>query len=302
MNAPSDNVIETRRLSKSFGDVHAVRALDLNVQRGEIFGFLGPNGAGKTTTIRMLLDFIRPSSGEAVVLDGSGADERVRKRIGYLPGDLHLPARYTGNELFELYAALRAGCERKRTDDLVERFGLDPTRTIGELSTGNRRKVGIVQAFMHRPELLILDEPTSGLDPLLQAEFQHLMREAVDDGATVFLSSHVLPEVDRIADRVAILRDGRLVVVSTIDELREKARQVLEFFVNGDANTAARAFEGVPGVVEVSVEDDAIRVVSEGSIDAVVKAAATIEVRRMVSLDHDLEQLFLSFYREDQPE
>jgi len=292
-----DTVIDTRKLTKSFGSVHAVRSLDMQVSRGEIFGFLGPNGAGKTTTIRMLLDFLRPSSGQSLVLGGRGADPAVRKRIGYLPADLNLPPRYTGNDVFDLFGDLRGGCDAKRVNALVERFGLDPSRPIGELSTGNRRKVGIVQAFMHSPELLILDEPTSGLDPLLQREFHELMRESVATGSTVFLSSHVLPEVDRIADRVAILRAGRLVVVSTVDELRAKARQIIDLHV--DVEVSAHMFDDVPGVVEASGDNGVIRLVIEGSIDDVIKKAATVEVRRVVSVDHDLEQLFLAFYTDE---
>ncbi len=289
-------MIETQDLAKSFGRVHAVRGIDLAVRPGEIFGFLGPNGAGKTTTIRVFLDFLRPTRGSSRVLGGNGRDPAIRKRIGYLPADLHLHPKYTGSDVFEFFGALRGGCDHRRVTALVERFGLDPSRPIGELFTGNRRKVGIVQAFMHAPELLILDEPTSGLDPLLQQEFQALMREAVTDGATVFLSSHVLPEVDKIADRVAILRAGKLVTVSSIPELREKARQIIDLHVNGDAD--ASVFDNVPGVVEASVDNGVIRVIVEGSIDQVVKAAATLEVRRLVSVDHDLEQLFLSFYRD----
>lgn len=294
--ATSDAVIQTHQLTKTFGGLVAVDALDLQVTRGEIFGFLGPNGAGKTTTIRMLLDFLRPTRGEARVLGDRSANPEVRRRIGYLPADLHLPPHYRGNDVFDFFGALRGCSDRARVKQLTERFGLDPTRPIRELSTGNRRKVGIVQAFMHQPELLVLDEPTSGLDPLLQQEFQALMREAVAGGATVFLSSHVLPEVDRIADRVAILRAGKVVVVSTIADLRARARQIIELHVGPGVTPAL--FDGVAGVVDTRVEGMAIRVVVEGSIDAVIKAAATVEVRRIVTLDHDLEQLFLTFYRE----
>ncbi|MGH9004235.1 MAG: ABC transporter ATP-binding protein, partial [Acidimicrobiia bacterium] len=220
----TEAVIETRQLTKRFGSLTAVDSLDLEVRRGEIFGYLGPNGAGKTTTIRLCLDFLRPTSGSLRVLDGTGRDPAVRRRTGYLPGDLKLDPRYTANDVLEFYGRLRGGLDQALVADLLERFDLDPTRPAGELSTGNRRKIGIVQAFAHRPELLILDEPTSGLDPLLQHEFQQVLRRAVADGATVFLSSHVLPEVEALAHRVGILRQGRLVAVAGIDELRAQAR------------------------------------------------------------------------------
>ena len=173
----SDEVIRTEDLTKHFGAVQAVEGLDLSIRRGEVFGYLGPNGAGKTTTIRLLLDFLRPTRGRSVVLGGSGADPAVRRRIGYLPGDLRLDPVYRGADVFEFFGALRGGTEKGWVDSLLQRFELDPGRPVGELSTGNRRKVGLVQAFMSRPELLLLDEPTSGLDPLLQHEFNALVRE-----------------------------------------------------------------------------------------------------------------------------
>jgi len=289
-------VIATHRLTKRFGAVLAVDALDLEVARGEIFGFLGPNGAGKTTTIRCLFDFIRPTSGTATMLGGSGADPAVRARVGYMPGDLDLDPTYTTDDVVELFGGLRGGVDRKLVARLLERFELDPTRPIGQLSTGNRRKVGIVQAFMHRPELLVLDEPSSGLDPLLQRELQDLIREHRDHGATVFLSSHVLPEVERVADRVAILRRGKLITVSTIDALRLRARQRIQLFVEGDGDPAR--FRDLPGVVEVSAVDGIVDLVVEGSVDPVIKAAATLRVTRVVTHNDDLEDIFLELYRE----
>ncbi len=296
MAAKPDTVIATRALTKRFGPVLAVDALDLEVSRGEIFGFLGPNGAGKTTTIRCLFDFIRPTSGSTEVLGGNGADPAIRARIGYLPGDLDLPPGYTTDEVVALFGQLRGGVDRSEVDALLARFDLDPTRPIGELSSGNRRKVGIVQAFMHRPELLVLDEPSSGLDPLLQREFQDLIRERCDAGATVFLSSHVLPEVERVADRVAILRRGRLLTVSTMDQLRQQARQRIQLHVAGDCD--AEQFAGLPGVVEASASDGVLDLVVEGSVDPVIKAAATLRVDRIVSHNDDLEDIFLDLYRE----
>ena len=291
-------MIRTEGLTKAFGDLIALDHLDLEVVPGEVFGWLGPNGAGKTTTVRLLLDFIRPTSGTASVLGGTGADLSVRKRIGYLPGDLHLDQAYTGQEVFDFYGRLRGGYDRAWLDSLLDRFSLDPDRRLRELSTGNRRKVGIVQAFLHRPELLILDEPTSGLDPLLQHEFNRLVREVVAGGATVFLSSHVLPEVDALADRVGILRQGRLVTVVDVEDLRQRARQRLVLRVRGAPRTDL--FEGLPQVVECSVHDDEISLVIEGDADAVVKAAAQLEVMHVRAPEADIEDAFLTYYGGDE--
>lgn len=289
--------IEARQLTKCFGPLAAVDALDLEVRRGEIFGYLGPNGAGKTTTIRLCMDFLRPTAGSVAVLGGTGRDPAIRRRVGYLPGDLRLDPRYTAAEVIEFYGALRGGVDHALVKELLERFDLDPTRPVGELSTGNRRKVGIVQAFAHRPELLILDEPTSGLDPLLQHEFQQLIRRTVDAGATVFLSSHILPEVEVLADRVGILRRGRLVAVAGIDELRAQARQRIDFHVAPSADPGV--FAGIPEVVSVAAADGLLSVVVEGSVDRVIKAAAGLDVRRVVTHETDLEDVFLGYYQEE---
>jgi ABC-2 type transport system ATP-binding protein len=289
--------VRTEGLTKHFGAVKAVDDIDLVIERGEVFGYLGPNGAGKTTTVRLLLDFLRPTAGRAVVLGGSGGDPEVRRRIGYLPGDLRLDPDYTASDVIEFFGRLRGGVDRPWVDTLLDRFGLDPTRPVGELSTGNRRKVGVVQAFMSRPELLLLDEPTSGLDPLLQHEFNTLVREVVAAGATVLLSSHVLPEVEALASRVGIVRTGRLVAVAGVEELRQAARQRIELHVAGPVGEADLArFRAVPEVVEVTAEAGVVHVVVEGSVDGVVKVAAGLEVMRVVSHETDLEDVFLRYY------
>jgi ABC-2 type transport system ATP-binding protein len=267
------------------------------VRRGEVYGYLGPNGAGKTTTIRLLLDFIRPTDGTYTVLGSTGTDAEVRRRIGYVPGELRFDPRHTTNDLIDFYGRLRGGVERTYADSLLERFDLDPTRPIGHLSTGNRRKVAIVQGFMHRPELFVLDEPTTGLDPLLQHEFQRLARDVVGDGATVFLSSHVLPEVEVMADRVGILRRGKLVTVAGITELQRRARQRLDLHVSGEAT--AKPFARLPGVVGASIARGVVRLVVEGDVDRVIKAAAKMHVRRVVTHETDLEEVFLDLYRGD---
>jgi beta-exotoxin I transport system ATP-binding protein len=297
VSGKTEAVIEARALTKRFGTLVAVDGLDLEVRRGEIFGYLGPNGAGKTTTIRLGLDFLRPTSGSVSMLGGSGRDPAVRRRVGYLPGDLRLDPRYTGADVLGFYGSLRGGLDRALVAELLERFELDPTRPVGQLSTGNRRKVGIIQAFAHRPELLILDEPTSGLDPLLQHQFQELLREAVAGGATMFLSSHILPEVEVLAHRVGILRRGRLVAVAGIDELRAQARQRIDFHVEPPADPAV--FAGIPEVVSAEGRDGVIQVVVEGSVDRVIKAAAPLTVHRIVTHETDLEDVILAYYQDE---
>src|SRR5262245_60272167 len=210
--------IGAERLTKFYGEARGILELDLEVREGEIFGFLGPNGAGKTTTIRMLLNLIRPSSGRAAVL---GLDTRreavaIRRRIGYLPGDLRLYERLTGRELLEYFGHLRGLGGLGDGPALADRLDVQIDRPVQELSRGNRQKVGLLQAFMHRPDLLILDEPTSGLDPLIQQVFYDLVREATAEGRTVFLSSHNLAEVQHVADRVALVKEGKLVLVETV--------------------------------------------------------------------------------------
>ena len=287
--------VVTNRLTKRFGPLTAVDELDLEIAEGEVFGFLGPNGAGKTTTIRMLLDVLRPTSGTAEVLGGRPDDTSVRARVGFLPADLHLDPRHTVAEALAYLGGLRGGVDRGELDDLLERFDLDPGRAIGQLSTGNRRKVGVIQAFAHLPDLLILDEPTSGLDPLLQRTLHDLIHERVGAGATVFLSSHVLPEVERVAHRVGILRSGRLVHIGKTADIRTVARQRLELHLAEAVD--ADAFAGVPGVASVDVHDHIVNLVVEGSADAAMKRAAAFTIERVLSHDTDLEDAFLDFYR-----
>jgi ABC-2 type transport system ATP-binding protein len=219
------SVIRTEKLTKYYGTHRGIIDVDLEVQRGEVFGFLGPNGAGKTTTIRTLLDLIRPTSGKAYVFDieSSANPSAIHKRIGYLPGEFSLYDRLTGGQTLEYFGNLRGGVDRAYQAKLIERFEIDPTRRFREYSKGNKQKIGLVVALQHRPELLILDEPTSGLDPLVQQTFFNTVREHVKDGATVFLSSHILSEVEKSCDRVAIIREGRIVRLDRVDALRDLA-------------------------------------------------------------------------------
>jgi ABC-2 type transport system ATP-binding protein len=293
--------IRTSGLTKDFGGGNGLFGLDLEVRHGEVLGFLGPNGAGKSTTMRLLLDQIRPTSGSAAVL---GLDSRrdsleIRRRVGFLPGDLALHPRLTGAAMLDFLAELRGGVDRRVRDALAERFGAQLDRPVHELSTGNRQKIGLIQAFMHEPELLILDEPIAGLDPLVQQSFHALLGEVVAEGRTVFLSSHTLSEVERVADRVAILRRGRLVAVDSLENLRAVAVQRLEI-VFADAMPGEATLLALPGVREVHVDGPHLLIAFEGSADPVVKAIAAYEVRSIRSRDDDLEEIFLRYYR-DQP-
>lgn len=293
----TDVVIRTDGLIKDYRTVRALNGLDLEVGRGQIFGFLGPNGAGKSTTIRVLLDVLRPTAGRAEVLGASPAvgGPALRARIGYLPGELAMAGRKTAGQLLRYLARLRGGAGLDGIGPLAERFGLDLNRPIRGLSKGNKQKVGVVQAFMHRPELLILDEPTSGLDPLLQREFLELVNEVRDAGATVFMSSHVLSEIEDIAERVAIIRGGVVVDVDDVRTLRRRAGQTVELRFGEPVDAAT--FRDLPGVENVTVEGTTLRCLLRGEPDALLKAAATHRVLGWSAHDRELEDLFLDFYR-----
>ena len=290
------SVIETEKLTKSYGSHRGIVEVDLAVQKGEVFGFLGPNGAGKTTTIRTLLDLIRPTSGSARVfgIESSADPVAIHRRIGYLPGEFALYDRLTGGQHLEYFANLRGGVDSAYQASLVERFDLDPSRKFKEYSKGNKQKVALVIALQHRPELLMLDEPTAGLDPLVQQTFFGVLREAVADGATVFLSSHILSEVEKTADRVGIIREGLLVKVGTVDDLRDLAHHQVELRFAGEVPVAA--FEALPGVSEVIVEDHVLRLRVAGAITPVVQAAAKYELLDFVSREPSLEETFLAQY------
>jgi ABC-2 type transport system ATP-binding protein len=291
-----DAAITLEGLTKDYGATRALDGLDLEVERGEIYGFLGPNGAGKTTTIRLLLDLIRPTAGRATVL---GMDPRrdgvaLRRRVGYLAGDFIVDGRQTARELLTYLGNLRGGVAPDRIDGLADRLGLDLGRRLGELSRGNRQKAGVVQAFMHDPELLVLDEPTSGLDPFLQQQFATLAVEAIGRGGTVFMSSHVMSEVQQTAQRVGIIRRGRLVAVERVEDLRENATRRVE--IRFEAPVAAPPFAAVEGVSDLSVEGTLLRCRLDGRADALVKEAARHTVITLSVEEPDLEELFFRFY------
>ncbi len=292
----SEPVIDLQDLRKDYGRTHALVDLDLQVHRGEVFGFLGPNGAGKTTTIRILMDLIRPSGGQARVL---GLDTRrdgvaIRRRVGYLPGDFVVDGRQSAHELLTYLGHLRGGVPEARFATLARRLDLDLRPPIRALSKGNRQKVGLVQAFMHEPELLILDEPTSGLDPFLQAEFTAMAREAVGRGAVVFMSSHVMSEVQKAADRVGIVRQGVLVAVQDVAALlASTARQVEIVFA---APVDAARFAAVDGLSDLQVDGAVLRCRLEGSADSLVKVAAAHTVLSVTSEEPALEEFFFRRY------
>ncbi|TQN30706.1 ABC-2 type transport system ATP-binding protein [Haloactinospora alba] len=288
--------ILTRGLTKKYGRHQALSGVDLEVRPGEVFGFLGPNGAGKTTTIRVLLDLIRRDSGDVRVLghDPRTAGVRARRGIGYLPGELAMGSRRPARELLVYLGRLRGGVDEARIRELAERLDLDLSRPIRGLSKGNRQKVGLVQAFMHDPQLLILDEPSSGLDPLLQQEFLGMVREARARGRTVFMSSHVLSEVQDVADRAAIIRAGRMVALEDMDALRERsARRVTIRF---GAPVDREEFAAIDNTRDVTVDGDTLRCMVDGSPDALVKAASRHTVLTLDSEEPDLEELFFTHY------
>jgi len=288
-------VVEASGVAKRYGVHRGVEELTFTVGRGEVLGLLGPNGAGKTTTIRLLLDLIRPSAGTVRVLGAvPRADASVRRRIGYLPGDLRLYERLTAREQLAYFAGLRRLAGLGRAEMLASRLELELDRPLRTLSKGNRQKVGLVQAFMHDPELLILDEPTSGLDPLMQQLFAELLAEAKAAGATTIISSHVLPEVQQLADRVALLREGRLILLDTVEGLRRHAPPRAHV-VLAEAPRAG-AFDHVPGVREVGRDGAELTFAVEGEPDGLIKALGGYHVVAFESREADLEDVFLSMY------
>ena len=294
---PANTAIHMEGLTKNYGKNRGIKDVNLDVHEGEVFGFLGPNGAGKSTTIRTLLDEIRPTSGTATILgfDTHKDAVAIRRHIGYLPADLALYPNLTGMDTLTYFANLRGGVDWSYVDVLADRLNCDLSKKVGDLSTGNRQKVGAIQAFMNRPDLLVMDEPTSGLDPLVQNEFQAMLREVSAGGRTVFLSSHTLSEVQRVADRVGIIRDGVLVTVESISELRSKAMRQVEFVL--DAPAEATVFEGLPGVRNVVARDKHVAMSFDGEMGLLLKAATdrfgVVDIR---TDEADLEEIFLTYY------
>ena len=292
-------VVEVADLTRAFGPRRGVADLSFAIGRGEVFGFLGPNGAGKSTTIRLLLGLIRPTSGTARVfgLDPVRDPVVVHQRTGYLAGDLALYPRLTGRQHLDRLGQARGVGDRRYRDELVERFGVELDRPVRVLSKGNRQKIGLVLAFLHRPDLLVLDEPTSGLDPLLQDEFGRLVRQTVADGRTVLLSSHELDEVQRLVDRLTILREGRVVVTDTVDGLRRAAPLTVSFRFDGPVDP--QRFAALDRTRVVAAADGQVTLAVSGPVAAALRLAGELGAVDVTARPADLDELFLAYYRGD---
>lgn len=292
-NVPN-SVIKTELLTKSYGVHRGIADVDLEVWEGEAFGFLGPNGAGKTTMIRTLLDHLRPTSGRATIfgIETTVDPVAIHRRLGYLPGEFALYDKLTGAQTFEYFANLRGGVDLGYQADLISRLDVDPSRRFREYSKGNKQKVGLVIALQHRPDLLMLDEPTAGLDPLVQQEFYSVIREAKAEGRTIFMSSHILSEVEKTCDRVGIIREGRLARIDSVDALRDIAHHQVELQFAGPVQT--EAFSGIPGVSDVVALDHVLHMRVSGPIAPVVRAAARYDLVDFVSREPTLEETFLA--------
>lgn len=291
-----DAAIATVGLTKHFGSVVALDSLDLEVRPGEVFGFLGPNGSGKSTTIRLLLGLIRPTRGSATIMGIPVGDvERAHRHVGYVPGDVALWPQLTGTEVLDLLGNVSGGVDVAFRAELLDRLAVDPSPRMRSFSKGNRQKIALVAAFMARPDVLLLDEPTAGLDPLMEEQFQQLARDAAARGQTIFLSSHILDEVQDLCDRVGILRAGRLVEVAALEELRRIGATIVEVVVEGPAPS----LDGVPGVTAVETVPGVVgglRISVTGSPSALLARLADVEVVRLRTEEPSLEEIFLTYY------
>ena len=295
--------IEVKSLSKTFGHREVLHRIDFSVEAGTVYGMIGPNGAGKTTTMRCLLDIIRPTGGEIRILgeDPRKAGPALRRRIGYLPGELFLEARISGRKLLSHYQAISGPVRAGRIDELADRLNLDLDRHTRKLSKGNKQKLGLIQAFMHDPPLLVLDEPTSGLDPLVQQEFLAMVQEAQDQGKTIFLSSHVLSEIQQAADEVAILREGKIVTVASVDSLRKGAVRHVRLAAAGistdDAGALLRRVPGI-GSLDLKTSGDGVEISTtvEGPIQPLMHVLSSLQLIDVVIEEPDLEESVLKMY------
>ncbi|HEX6819961.1 MAG TPA: ABC transporter ATP-binding protein [Ktedonobacterales bacterium] len=297
-NGTSSNIIETANLTKRYGRSRGIQSVTFGVHEGEVFGFLGPNGAGKTTTIRTLMGLLRPTSGHATIggLDCWRESVAVKRLVGYLPGELSLDPNLTGGQILQYFANLRGGVDQAYLRSLVDRLEVDPSKRFREYSRGNKQKIGLVQAFMHRPRLLILDEPTSGLDPLNQQEFYKMVAEVRDDGRTVFLSSHILPEVEHTCNRVGIIREGELIKVDTVEGLRDLRHHVVE--ISFAQTPLLDPFYVLQGVSDVTLNDDGktVHMSVQGDMRDVLRIAAEQGATNLVTHEPSLEDTFLRYY------
>ncbi len=294
-------IIDVANITKNYGSSRGITNVSFQVQEGEVFGFLGPNGAGKTTTIRVLMALLRANSGTAAIagLDYWQQSVNIKKISGYLPGELSLDPDLTGGQILEYFGHLRGGIDQSYLKQLIARLELDPSKKFRQYSSGNKRKVGLIQAFMHRPKLLILDEPTNGLDPLNQQEFVRMVQEVRDDGRTVFLSSHILSEIEQTCSRAGIIREGKLIKVGGINELKDIKQHEVIITFTGPAPIAA--FQQLPDVsqAEPLQNGETVRLTVTGSIDQVIKTAAQYSILSLKSSEPSLEDVFLRYYEGD---
>ena len=292
----ANTVIRTEHLSKNYGRRLGIADVDMEVFAGEVFGYLGPNGAGKTTTIRVLMDFLRADKGTAEIfgLDVRKSSVAIRRRIGFLPGEVHLYENLNCRDYLRFFAHLRAGIDWPYVEELASRLDCPLSQSIHSLSQGNKRKIGLIQAFMHKPELLILDEPTGGLDPIVQHEFYRLIHEARNRGQTVFFSSHNLPEVERVCDRVAIIRQGRIAATESIENLKTRSLRNLEIRFGEDID--GHAFEAIAGLEITALEKRSIKGRMKGEMDTLLKTAGRFKISDFRSQEPDLEEIFLAYY------
>ena len=296
------NSIQTHQLTKSYGRSRGIIEVTFAVQEGEVFGFLGPNGAGKTTTMRTLMGLLHANSGSATIggLDCWNQSTQLKKQVGYLPGEFAFDPGMRGAQILQYLGHLRGGVDQAYLRTLVERLGLDPSKRFREYSHGNKQKVGLVQAFMHKPGLLILDEPTSGLDPLNQQEFYRIVAEVRAEGRTVFLSSHILPEVEHTCDRVAIIREGRLVKIDHVSSLKEIHQYDVEITFAGSAEGSW--FKNVVGAASVarSADDHTLQLSVQGDLTEIIHIASQHNATNITTHEPTLEEVFLRFYEPQQ--
>jgi len=295
-------IIQTNHLTKSYGQSRGIIEVTFDIQEGEVFGFLGPNGAGKTTTMRVLMGLLLASSGSATIggLDCWKESTKVKKLVGYLPGEFTFDPGLRGAQIIEYLGHLRSGVDQAYVRALVERLGFDPSKRFREYSHGNKQKLGLVQAFMHKPRLLILDEPTSGLDPLNQQEFYKMVAEVRAEGRTVFLSSHILPEVEHTCDRVAIIREGQLVKIDQVSSLKDIRQRDVEISFAGPASV--EWFKHVAGVVSVAqgADEHTLQLSVQGDLTEIIQIAGQHSATNIDTHEPSLEEIFLRFYEPEQ--
>lgn len=296
-------IIHTDHLTKSYGRSRGILQVTFEIQEGEVFGFLGPNGAGKTTTMRVLMGLLRPSSGSATIagLDCWRQSPAVKKVVGYLPGEFTFDPGLRGAQIIEYLGHLHGGVDQAYVHNLVERLGFDPTKRFREYSRGNKQKLGLIQACMHKPRLLILDEPTGGLDPLNQQEFYKMVAETQAEGRTIFLSSHVLPEIEHTCDRVAIIREGRLITIDHVSALKDLHQHEVEIRFAGPASL--EWFEQIAGVTKATQGADShtVQVSVQGALTEIIATAGQHGATALETHEPSLEEVFLRFYESGQP-